>query len=87
MEDEILKIESSQRQRFNDIQHQEKMNLIIEQEEYNLFAILKPKFYKDEDDGEWVVLLGENLKKGIYGSGDTLYKAILNFNKSFHKIK
>ena len=82
-EEEYFQMESSQRQHFNNIQHQEKMNLIVEQEEYNLFATLKPKIYKDGD--QWCVLLGKDIQVGICGFGDTPYKAILDFNKSFHK--
>ena len=66
-----------------DIQHQSIMSRLIESEEYNLFVILKPKFYKDGN--QWCVLLGENIMEGIVGFGDSLYLAILDFNKSFGK--
>lgn len=66
-----------------DYTHQSKMNKLVEQEEYNLFFLLKPKVYIDGD--QWCVLLGENLQEGICGFGDTVYKAILAFNKAFHE--
>ena len=66
-----------------DIEHQEKCNLITEKYEYNLFSMLKPKF--GIDGNQHFVLYGENLQEGITGFGDTLYKAILDFNKAFHK--
>lgn len=82
-QNELLQAESSRRQNHEDLQHQEKMNLIIEQLEYNLFATLKPKFGKDGN--QWYVLYGEDLQSGIAGFGDTLYLAILDFNKQFYK--
>lgn len=66
-----------------DYTHQSKMNVLVEQEEYNLFALLQPKVSIDGD--QWCVLYGENLQDGVAGFGDTVYKAILNFNKNFHK--
>lgn len=43
--------------------------------------MLKPKV--SIDGNQWCVLYGENLQDGIAGFGDTLYLAILDFNKSF----
>ena len=81
--EEILRIESSQRQHFDVMQHQEMMNLIVEKEEYNLFSILKPKVGKDGN--QWYVLYGDDFHDGIVGFGDTIYLAIIDFNKQFHK--
>ena len=66
-----------------DIQHQSIMSVLIENEEYNLFRILKPKLYQDGD--KWCVLYGENIMLGVAGFGDTPYLAILDFNKSWGK--
>lgn len=82
-QEELLQVESSQRQHFETLQHQEKLNLIVEQEEYNLFAMLKPKLTKDRN--QWCVLYGEDLQTGIAGFGDTPYLAILDWNKEWHK--
>lgn len=79
---ELDQLESSQRQHFEVIQHQEKLNLAVEQLEYNLFAMLKPKVFIDGD--QYCVLLGKDLQEGIAGFGDTIYKAILDFNMQFH---
>lgn len=57
------------------------MNALVEAEEMNLVAILKPKIYKDGD--QWCVLYGENLQEGVCGFGDTPRKAIFDFNKAF----
>lgn len=65
------------------MKHQEEMNLIIEKEEMNLFSILRPKLFMDGN--MWCVLYGDNLMDGIAGFGETVYKAILDFNASFHK--
>jgi hypothetical protein len=48
-----------------------------------LFAMLKPKF--GLDDGQYFVLLGEDLQSGICGFGNTLILAIRDFNAQFHK--
>lgn len=76
-------IESGQRQFHQDVEHQSKMNILVEQEEYNLFALLKPKLYKD--GSQWCCLYGDNIQDGIAGFGDTPYKAILAFNKEWHE--
>jgi hypothetical protein len=62
MSDRFQEVESSQRQWNETLQHQEKMNLIVEQSEFNLFSILKPKIFKDGD--KWCVLYGENIQDG-----------------------
>ncbi|KKK71101.1 hypothetical protein LCGC14_2917320 [marine sediment metagenome] len=76
-------IESSQRQDFEVRQHQEKMNLIVEQEEYNLFVLIKPKLYKDGN--QWCCLYGSDTIEGIAGFGDTPYKAIQNWDSEWQK--
>lgn len=63
-------------------EHQVRMRLLEQQEDYNLFHFLKPKV--SIDGNQWCVLYGENLQDGIAGFGDTLHKAILNFNENFH---
>ena len=81
--EEFYQIESSQRQ-YNEIMyHQERMNIIVEQEEYNLFNLLKPKLFID--GAQWCVLYGEDMQSGICGFGESPYKAILEFNKAWNK--
>ena len=80
--EELEKLESSQRQHHEVLLHQEKMYLAMEQLEYNLFATLKPRVYIDGN--QYCVLLGKDLQEGIAGFGDTIYKAILDFNQQFH---
>ena len=75
--------ESNQKQNYETYYHQERMALIVEKEEYNLFQILKPKLFVDGD--KWCVLYGENLQDGIAGFGESPYKAILDFNKAWNK--
>lgn len=61
------------------IEHQNKMQTLIEQHEMNLFTMLKPKvqIYKDK----WQVIYNNE----IFGEGETLMKAIYDFNKQFNK--
>lgn len=66
-----------------DILYGEELAILIEKREYNLFSILKPKI--SIDGNSYCVLYGDNLQEGIAGFGETLYLAILNFNKQFHK--
>lgn len=63
-------------------QHESRMNSLITEEELKVFSILKPVLTKDGD--KWCVLYGENLQEGVSGFGDTPYKAIIDFNKSFY---
>lgn len=65
------------------LEHQSAMNRLIELEEYNLFSLLKPKV--TIDGNMYCVLYGEDLYDGIAGFGETIYKAILNFNQQFNK--
>jgi len=81
--EELGYVESSQRQHFDCIIHNENLILSSEKQEYNLFSMLKPKIYRDQT--QWCVLLGDDIISGICGFGDTPYKAILDFNLSFHK--
>jgi hypothetical protein len=74
---------ASQDVHYSDRQHEAAMTALIEKQEYNLFSMLTPKVSRDGN--KWCVLYGENLQEGIAGFGDTLYLAILDFNKSFHK--
>jgi len=66
-----------------DLQHETAMTLLIQQQEYALFAQLRPKLCKDGN--QWCVLYGEDLHDGIAGFGDTPYLAILEFNKAFNR--
>ena len=68
-----------------DREHYEKMNLIVEQQEFNLFQMLKPKLYKDGD--QWCCLYGEDVMEGIVGFGDTPFKAIIDWNSAWHNSK
>ncbi len=76
-------IESSQRQHQNDLQHQERMNALVEQSEYSLFAQLKPKLY--QDGNKWCVLHGENIQTGIAAFGDTPQEAVMAWNMEWYK--
>lgn len=82
-EDQLKRSESSQRQWYDTLQHQEAMSTLVQSSEYNLFSILKPKIYRDGN--KWCVLYGENLQTGISGFGETPYDAILNWTREFHK--
>lgn len=61
--------------------HEMTMANLITENEYKLFAMLKPKLSKDGD--QWCVLYGDNIQVGVAGFGDSPYLAILDFNKSF----
>jgi len=66
-----------------DIQHQSIMNRLIESEEYNLVALLKPEIFIDGD--MWCVLWGKDLQSGVAGFGKSPILAIYDFNKSWEK--
>lgn len=65
------------------IEHQEKLNTIIGEQELQLVKTYNLKPFKDGD--KWCVLLGENIQEGICGFGETPYKAILDFNCAFQR--
>ena len=65
------------------IEHQERMNVIIGEQELQLIKSYNLTPYKDGN--QWCVLLGEDLQIGIAGFGDTPYKAILDFNGAFQR--
>lgn len=65
------------------LEHEERMRLIIMQQEYYRFAMLKPKIYKDGN--KWYVLYGDNIQEGICGFGDNPNEAILDWNNNFYK--
>ena len=71
----------SREQHQQDYEHEARMNALVEKQEYQKFAMLKPKVLIDGN--QWCVLYGENIQDGVAGFGDTLYLAILDFNKAF----
>jgi len=68
---------------YKTLTQQSEHNAAIEREEYNLFATIKPKLYKDGN--AWCCLYGENQQEGIVGFGDTPWGAIMDWNKGWHK--
>lgn len=81
--EELDQVESSQRQHFDCILQQERQFLASQQIEFDLFATLKPKI--SIDGNQYCVLYGDDLQSGVAGFGDTLYYAIIDFNKAFHR--
>ena len=66
-----------------DLTHQSEMNVLVQNEEMNLFTLLKPKLYRDGN--VWCVLFGDNSIDGIAGYGETPMLAIYDFNKKWHE--
>lgn len=81
-EDQYWYNRSSQDVRYSELQHDAKMYLLMTEQEYQLFAMLKPSLKKDGN--QWCVLFGKDLQEGIAGFGDTPYLAILDWNKQFN---
>lgn len=82
-QEDFLQVESSQKQHHEVLEHQARISGAVIKEEYTLFAMLKPKV--SIDGNQYCVLYGENLQEGVCGFGDTIYKAIIDFNNSFTK--
>lgn len=53
-----------------------------EQQEFNLFAMLKPSIQRDGN--QWCVLYGADLQVGIAGFGDSPHMAIMDFNAQWY---
>ena len=54
-----------------------------EQQEFNLFAMLKPSI--QIDGNQYCVLYGEDLQSGIAGFGDSPHMAVMDFNAQWYK--
>jgi hypothetical protein len=65
------------------MEHQSRICFTVENEEYGKFALLKPELSIDGD--QWICLYGRNIQEGIVGVGDTPYKAIMEWNRAWHK--
>ena len=65
-----------------EIIRQEKVNTEAFKQECTLVTMYGLVPLKDGD--HWCYLLGDNLQDGIAGFGKTPYKAMIDFNKSFH---
>lgn len=79
--DDAIQIESSQRQHYDTLLHQERMCVAIEESMLCRFRLLQPKLYKDGN--QWCVLYGDNIHNGIAGFGDTPSKAVQSFNAAW----
>ncbi len=82
-EEELMQIESSQRQHNQIMLHQSRISFAVEQEELGRFSLLKPLLLKD--GSQWCVLYGKDLQEGIAGFGSTPNKAIRDWNKQWDK--
>lgn len=60
-------------------EHSAKMAVLIEQQEMNLVTILKPEIVLRGN--RWYVIHN----KDLFGEGETVMKAIYDFNKQFNK--
>ena len=83
--EELDQVESSQRQHFEMLKHQDIMAAVVERAEWNLFSLLKPTLTRDGN--QWCVLHGKDLQTGIAGFGESPYKAVLDWNKNMYKKK
>jgi len=80
---QIFREESAQRQHYDQMQHQDKMTDLYDKSRYELISILGLKPQKDGN--QWCYLYGDNLQEGIAGFGDSIYDAMIDFYKEFHK--
>lgn len=83
IEEELRRVESSQRQHHQELEHEARMIAACEVEEFNLFALLRPKLCVDGN--MWCCLYGDDLQCGIAGFGDSPRAAILDWNSSWHR--
>ena len=81
--DRYEQIESSQRQHFAVMQHEQDMGNSIAEWEMRYIRALPVVLSKDGN--QHCFLYGENLQEGVAGFGDSVYLAMLDFNKEWHK--
>jgi hypothetical protein len=79
--DDAIQIESSQRQHYETLLHQERMCVAVEESMLCRFRLLQPKLYKDGD--QWCCLYGDNIQVGIVGFGNTPAKAVQAFSAAW----
>ena len=82
-QDELFETESSQRQHFAEMEHNEAMNALCLKTDMAIVETLHPSITKDGN--QWCVLYGADLMTGIAGFGETIHKAILDFNGAFYR--
>ena len=82
-QEELLQVESSQRQHHEVLEHQCRMGAAVQADELQMFSMLKPKLV--QDGNQWCVLYGADLQSGIAGFGDTPYTAIIDWNGAFQR--
>ena len=83
MESYLSGIIESQKQHFQNTEHEMKMELLETEQQYKLFSMLNPKVYIDGN--MWAVVYGEDQISGIAGFGKTPHEAIVDFNANFHQ--
>jgi len=87
--EQVTQIESSQRQLFNQLQHEEAMVALGIENDYKLFSILKPQLFKVND--HWQCLYGpeglKHFKEQIRGTGNTPRDAVVDWNNKWNKTK
>ena len=64
-------------------EHEYRIAIVAEQVKYNLFALLKPKV--TVDGNMYCIAYGDDPMEGVYGYGETIEKAVIEWNKEFHK--
>ena len=69
--------------RYDEIIFQEELRCSETKFEYMIFSMLKPKLFIDGN--QWCVLYGDDIQSGITGFGETPNKAILDWNRAWHK--
>jgi hypothetical protein len=84
-QEDFLKIESSQRQHNELLEHDSRQYAADLQADYMLFSMLKPRVYRDGN--QWCVLYGNDIQEGIAGFGDSISDAVKNWNYSFNKME
>jgi len=84
--EQATQIESSQRQLFNQLQHEEAMIALGMENDYKLFSILKPQLFRVND--HWQCLYGSegliHFKEQIRGTGNTPRDAVVDWNNKWN---
>lgn len=81
LNDEMSHMLANSINHYQSIEHHEKMNLLVSEQEFLFVKTYGLIPFKDGNN--WCVLLGDNIQVGICGFGETPLKAILDFNKNF----
>jgi len=73
----------NQLENYASLEWDKKNALIVQQQEFNLVSLLRPRLFIDGD--QWCCLYGSNVQDGVCGFGESPIDAVYDFNKAWNR--